>query len=54
MVNHDVTELETAYEVFRNKQGKILTSDLPIISSSLGISLGTDAEAEMVVKDATG
>ena len=48
-----VTELEEAYEVFKNKEGKILTTDLPLVSSSLGISL-TDSEAEMVVKDATG
>ena len=48
-----ITELETAYDVFKNKQGKIMTSDLPLVSSSLGISLD-DAEIEMVVKDATG
>lgn len=51
MVN--ITELEAAFEVFRNKQGKILTTDLPLVSSSLGISL-SDNESEMVIKDAMG
>ena len=49
----NTTELEAAYEVFRNKQGKILTTDLPLVSSSLGISL-SDTESEMVIKDAMG
>lgn len=46
-------ELEAAYDVFKNKQGKILTTDLPLISSSLGISL-SETESEQVIKDAMG
>ena len=50
MVNCVVTELEEAYEVFKNKQG-VLTANLPLVSSNLGIPV---TNPETTIRDATG
>ena len=50
VVNCVVTELDEAYEVFKNKQG-VLTTDLPLVSSSLGIPV---TDPEITIRDATG
>lgn len=51
VINCVVTELEEAYEVFKSKQDNILTADLPLVSSSLGIPV---TDPEITIRDATG
>jgi len=48
-----VTELETAYEVFKNSQGHIPTTELPLIFNAVGISL-SENDLEKAIKDAIG